>query len=138
MTTYESEIKTISSSEEVVFAVLSDLNNLSKVADNKAISDKIKDLQYDTDSCSFAIEGFGRVGFKIIEREPFKTIKLDAENTPVPINVWIQLKQVADNDTRMKLTLKAELPAMIKMMLDKKLKDGINAIADFLVIALNK
>lgn len=138
MTTYESEIKTISSSEEVVFAVLSDLNNLSKVADNKAISDKIKDLQYDTDSCSFAVEGFGRVGFKIVEREPFKTIKLDAENTPVPINVWIQLKQVADNDTRMKLTLKAELPAMIKMMLDKKLKDGINAIADFLVIALNK
>ncbi len=138
MTTYESEIKTISSSEEVVFAVLGDLNNLSKVADNKAIGDKIKDLQYDTDSCSFAVEGFGRVGFRVIEREPFKTIKLEAENTPVPINVWIQLKQVEENDTRMKLTLKAELPAMIKMMLDKKLKDGINAIADFFVVALNK
>lgn len=138
MTTYESEIKTISSSEEVVFDILGNLNNLSKVADNKAVGDKIKDLQYDTDSCSFAVEGFGRVGFRIIEREPFKTIKLEAENTPVPINVWIQLKQVADNDTKMKLTLKAELPAMIKMMLDKKLKDGINAIADFLVVALNK
>ena len=138
MTTYESEIKTISSTEEVVFDILGNLNNLSKVADNKAVGDKIKDLQYDTDSCSFAVEGFGRVGFRIIEREPFKTIKLEAENTPVPINVWIQLKQVADNDTKMKLTLKAELPAMIKMMLDKKLKDGINAIADFLVVALNK
>ncbi len=138
MTTYESEIKTISSTEEVVFDILGNLNNLSKVADNKAVGDKIKDLQYDTDSCSFAVEGFGRVGFRIVEREPFKTIKLEAENTPVPINVWIQLKQVADNDTKMKLTLKAELPAMIKMMLDKKLKDGINAIADFLVVALNK
>ena len=138
MTPYESEIKTISSSEEVVFDILGNLNNLSKVADNKAVGDKIKDLQYDTDSCSFAVEGFGRVGFRIVEREPFKTIKLEAENTPVPINVWIQLKQVADNDTKMKLTLKAELPAMIKMMLDKKLKDGINAIADFLVVALNK
>lgn len=138
MTTYESEIKTISSSEEVVFDILGNLNNLSKVADNKAVGDKIKDLQYDTDTCSFAVEGFGRVGFRIVEREPFKTIKLEAENTPVPINVWIQLKQVADNDTKMKLTLKAELPAMIKMMLDKKLKDGINAIADFLVVALNK
>lgn len=138
MTTYESEIKTISSTEEVVFDILGNLNNLSKVADNKAVGDKIKDLQYDTDSCSFAVEGFGRIGFRIVEREPFKTIKLEAENTPVPINVWIQLKQVADNDTKMKLTLKAELPAMIKMMLDKKLRDGINAIADFLVVALNK
>ena len=46
MTTYESEIKTISSSEEVVFDILGNLNNLSKVADNKAVGDKIKDLQY--------------------------------------------------------------------------------------------
>ena len=30
MTTYESEIKAISSSEEVVFGILSDLNNLEK------------------------------------------------------------------------------------------------------------
>jgi hypothetical protein len=138
MTTYESDIKTISSNEEVVFGILSDLNNIQKLQENPALADKVKDIQFDTDSCSFAVEGFGKVGFRIIEREPFQTIKLASENAPVQVNVWIQLKQVAENDTRLKLTLKAELPTMIKMMVDKKLKEGINTIADMLAKALNK
>jgi hypothetical protein len=138
MTTYESDIKTISSSEEVVFGILSDLNNIQKLKDNPALADKAKDIQFDTDSCSFAVEGFGKIGFRIIEREPFKTIKLVTENAPVQVNVWIQLKQVSENDTRMKLTLKADLPAMIKMMVDKKIKEGINMVADMLAQALNQ
>lgn len=137
MTTYESDIKTISSNEEVVFGILSDLNNLKKLANNPAFSEKVKDLQYDTDSCSFAVDAFGRVGFKIVEREPFKTIKLESENSPVPVKVWVQLKQVAENDTRMKLTLHAELPSMIKMMVGNKLQDGVNAIAELLAKSLN-
>ncbi len=38
----------------------------------------------------------------------------------------------------MKLTLKAELPTMIKIMVDKKLKEGINVIADLLANTLSK
>ena len=137
MTTYESDIKTISSNEEVVFGILSDLNNLKKLSENTSLADKAKDLQFDTDSCTFVVEGFGKMGFRILEREPFKTIKLDSEHAPVQVNVWIQLKEVDENKTAMKLTLKAELPTMIKMMVDKKLKEGINAIADLLAKTLN-
>ena len=138
MSTYESDIKTISSSEEMVFGILSDLNNLNRIAENPDLNDKVKDLQYDADSCSFGVEGYGRIGFRVVEREAFKTIKLESENSPVHIDIWIHLKQVADNDTKMKLTLKAELPAMIKMMLDNKLKAGINSVADVLAKALSK
>ncbi len=138
MTTYESEIKTISSSEEMVFGILSDLKNLEKIAQNPSLKDKVKNLEFDTDSCSFSVEGFGTVGFRIIEREPFKTIKLESEHSPMHVNVWIQLKQIAENDTKLKLTMKAEIPAMIKMMVDKKLQEGINAMADMLAKALSK
>jgi len=138
MTTYESDIKTISSNEEVVFGILSDLNNLKAVLANAPMTDKVKDLQFETDSCTFVVEGFGKMGFRIIEREPFKTIKLHSEKAPVDLNVWIQLVQRTENDTQMKLTLKADLPVMIKMMIDKKLKEGINLIADLLAKALSK
>lgn len=137
MTTYESDIKTISSSEEVVFAILSDLKNLNKIQDNPALNGKAKDLQFDSDSCSFGVDGFGRIGFRIVEREPFKTVKLVSENTPIEVNVWIQLKAVAENETLLKLTLKADLPTMIKMMVDKKLQEGINSIADLLAKTLS-
>jgi len=138
MTTYESDIKTISSSEEMVFGILSDLNNLEKLTENQLLHDKLKNIKFDTDSCSFEVEGIGTVGFRIIEREPCSTIKFESEHAPVHVNVWIQLKQSAENDTRMKLTLKADIPAMIKMMVDKKLKEGINAIAEAIAVALNK
>lgn len=141
MTTYESDIKTISSSEEVVFNQISDLNNLKRLQEldlgaNSEYTDKLKDMEFDTDSVFFSVDGFGKVGMRIIEREPFKTIKFQSENVPMSANVWIQLKQVAENETQMKLTLKAEIPMMIKMMVDKKLKEGINTIADVIAKAV--
>ena len=138
MTTYESDIKTISSNEEVVFGILSDLTNLKEIIGSTPLTDKVKDLEFQPDSCSFAMEGFGKMGFRITDREPFKTIKLESEKAPVNLSVWIQLIQRAENDTQMKLTLKADLPTMIKMMIDKKLKEGINLIADVLAKALSK
>lgn len=137
MTTYESDIKTISSNEEVVFGLLSDLNNLQIIKTNPDFTNKVKDLQFNADSCSFVVDGLGKMGFRIVEREQFKTVKLAAEHAPVEVNVWIQLKQIAENETAMKLTLKAELPSMIKMMVDKKLKEGINVIAEILAKAVS-
>jgi len=141
MTTYESDIKTISQSEEVVFNLLSDLNNLQKIKDidisgKEQVADKLKDMQFDKDTVTIPVDGFGKIGLRIIEREPFKTIKFETSNAPVSANMWIQLVKVAENDTRMKLTLKADIPMMVKMMVDKKLKEGVNMIADVIAKAV--
>ena len=138
MTTYESELKTISSSEEVVFNILSDLNNLGKLNDNTSLTDKIKDLEFDTDSCSFAVNGFGRVGLRIIERTPLNNIKMASENAPVSFNIDIYIHQIAENQTTLQLMLNAKLPTMIKMMVGNKLQEGVNAIADLLAKSLNQ
>jgi hypothetical protein len=138
MTTYESEIKTIASGEEVVFGLVSDLNNLQLLKDDARVQEKLSDLAFDTDSCTFTVDMLGKVGFRIIGREPFSTVKMEVFDVPVQMNFWIQLKQVSDNDTKMKLTLKAELPTMVKMMVDNKLKEGINLIAGYLADGINK
>ena len=74
MTTYESDIKTISSSEEVVFNQLSDLNNLKRLQEldlgaNSEYADKLKDMEFDADSVFFSVDGFGKVGMRIIEHD---------------------------------------------------------------------
>ncbi len=135
MTTYESDIKTISKNQEVVFNLLSDLSNLQKLQDiniqgQEQVTEKLKEMEFDRDSINFNVSGFGKMGLRVIEREPLKTIKFAGENTPVAANLWIQLKETAENETHIKLTLKAEIPMMIKMMVDKKLKEGINLMAD--------
>ncbi|NLI71543.1 MAG: SRPBCC family protein [Bacteroidales bacterium] len=142
MTTYESEIKTIAQPQELVFNTLSDLSNLKKVQNidlegNQKAAQYFKDITFDSDSVSFSFAGIGQVGFRIIKREPFKTIKLQAENSPVGAYGWIQLLPISDNSCKMKITIKAKLPMMIKMMADSKLKKGINTIADAIVEAMN-
>ena len=59
-------------------------------------------------------------------------IKYGAENIPIPINAWIQLKQIAEQDTRIKLTIKADIPMMFRMMFEKKLQQGLDQAVDML------
>lgn len=137
MTKYQSNIKTISSSEEVVFDLLSDLNNLEKLSANELAVNNLKVLEYDRDSCLLEIHQIGKVGLKIIERESFKTIKFVTFELPFEVNLWVQLKEVDVHNTKMKLTFAAELPSMIKMMFSSKMESGINSLADFLAEAIN-
>ena len=59
-------------------------------------------------------------------------IKYGAENIPIPVNAWIQLKQIDEGDTRIRITVKADMPAMFRMMLDKKMQTGLDQAVDML------
>jgi len=131
MTEFISEIKTIPCGNQVVYETLADLNNLEKVK-NRIPSDKIEDFTFDSDSCSFSINPVGKVRFSVVDREPPKTIKFSADRLPVDVNMWIQLKESGEQETKMKLTVKADLNPFLKPMLSKPLQDGINQIADVL------
>ena len=132
MNTYESKIVAIRKRAEDIFRVLSNFSSFTPIA-----QDKVESWQADADTCSFTAKGFS-VGFKIIEREEFKTIKISGnELVPIEFYLWIQLKEVAPYDTRMKITIKAELNMMMKMMLGKKLEEGVNTLAEGIATTFN-
>ena len=128
MTEFVSEIKTIPYNEDRVYAMLSDLSNLERVKD-RIPQDKIKDFEFDSDSCSFAVDPVGKITFQIVEREPNKTIKFTTTNSPVPLFLWIQLKQVEEADTRLKMTIRADLNPFIKPMVSKPLQGALDKIS---------
>lgn len=131
MTEFVSGTKSIPHKDEYIFATLSDLSNLEKVRD-RIPEDKIKDFIFDSDSCSLNVNPVGTITFQIVEREPNKTIKFATTNSPVPLFLWIQLKPVAEDDTRMRVTVRADLSPLIKPMVSKPLQDGVEKIADML------
>lgn len=128
MSDFVSEIKTIPYNEDRIFGMLSDLSNLERVKD-KIPQDKIKEFEFDCDSCRFNVDHVGKIEFQIVEREPYKTVKFMTTNSPIPVTLWIQLKQVAENDTKMKMTIRAELNAFIKPMVSKPLQDAVDKIS---------
>lgn len=123
----ESRIGKIEAKQDKIFKLISDFNNLGKYVPN----DKVEDFTSDTDSCSFKVEKIGKFGMKIIEREPSKTIKItNDDSVSFKFNMWIQLKEVSKIDTRVKVTLDADLNPMMKMMAKKPLTSFINTLVD--------
>lgn len=131
MTEFVSEIKQIPQNDERIYAMLSDLSNLERIKD-RIPQDKIKDFEFDRDSCSFSVSPVGKITFQIVDREPCKTIKFQTTNSPVPLFLWIQLKQVQEMDTRMRLTVRAELNSFLKPMVSKPLQDALDKISTVL------
>jgi len=138
---YVSQVKTIPHNEQVVFNYLSNFENLSTYL-NSGLLDKITllvpqikitDFQSDRDSCKFNISGLGLAEIKIVNREPFKTIKIESAGVgAISFTFWIQLLPVDSLTTKIRLTLHAELNMMIKMLVGNKLEEGIDQLAETL------
>ncbi|EGK00668.1 MULTISPECIES: hypothetical protein [Dysgonomonas] len=129
MTEFVSEIKTIPHSDADVYTVLSDLNNL-ELAKNIIPQDKVKDFTFDTDSCTVSVDPVGKIRFVVVEREPNKTIKFQAEQLPFGVTMWIQLVSINSAETKMKLTIKADLNPFLKPMVSKPLQAGLDKVAE--------
>ena len=146
MSTFESTVKHIPHRQQSVYATLSDLSNLQALKDGieqnrdrlpkEALEhiDKLQDLKFDTDSLSIQAPMVGEIKLRIIGREPLKTIKFETENSPIALNMWIQLLPTSDTSCKMKLTVKGDIPFMLKAMVSKPLKEGVEKVADMLAM----
>lgn len=157
MTKYESSVKRIYAPVANVYAKLSDLNNLAAIRERMAdpafeqvirqqMGDKLNEsqlqqardivsrMQFDRDTATVEAGPVGSVSLRIVEREEPKLVKLQAENSPIPANLWIQLLPAGDGQTAMKVTLGVELNFFMKQMVKGKLKDAVERLADMLAM----
>ncbi len=131
-TKYESKICSAHASAEQVYRVLGNLENLERVR-HLIPADKVQELEITADSVRMKVDGLGqKFTISIVDRIENDTLKFGVENIPVAVHFWVQLKEVAPADTRIRLTIKADLPMMFKMMLDKKLQTGLDQAAEML------
>ena len=131
MTKYESSIKQIPYPVENVYRNISDLSNLERVRD-RIPQDKLQDFQFDSDSVQVSVSPVGTIKLRICEREDNKCVKFETEQSPLPFNLWIQVLPVDSASSKMKVTVKADIPFMLKGMVSGPLQDGVEKIADAL------
>ena len=153
MSKYESQIKQVTASHDIVYAKLSDLNNLASMKEkinDPATRERIKghipeskldevqkhleSLEFDTDTVSMNVPPVGKMAIKIIDREPTKCIKFESVQSPIGFNLWIQILPVTDASSKMKLTIEANVNPFIKAMIDKPLREGVDKLADMLAM----
>lgn len=131
-TTYTSKITSSKSSATTVYRALGNLSNLEHVM-HLIPQDKVSDIEVTPDLIRFKVDGLGqKVGIRLVDREENSMLKFGVENMPLQANFWIQMKEAASGDTRLKLTLRCDIPVMFRMMLENKLKEGLDQAADML------
>ena len=131
MTKFESSIKPIPYPVENVYRNISDLNNRERVRD-RVPNDKLQDFEFDSDSVQVSVAPVGTIKLRIIEREENRCVKFEAEQSPLPFNLWIQVLPVSEAESKMKVTVKADIPFMLKGMVAGPLQDGVEKIAEAL------
>ena len=131
MTKFESSVKQIPYPVENVYRNISDLSNLERVRD-RIPEDKLQDFQFDSDSVQVSVAPVGTIKLRIVEREENRCVKFETEQSPMPFDLWIQVLPVSETESKMKVTVKADIPFMLKGMVAGPLQDGVEKIADAL------
>jgi len=133
MDTFESKVVTINRNDQEIFDFISKFSNFTPFIP----ADKVEGWSATEDTCRIKVQGI-ETGLKIIEREPYTTIKISGDGAPIEFFLWVQLKQAAEKDTKLKLTIKAELNFMMKALLKNKLSEGLDVMADQIALVLNR
>lgn len=116
----------------LVYNLLSDFNTFTPLLEGR-----VDGWRVEGDTCSFTVKGFSMT-LRMAEKTPYTTLKISGEGgSPFGFALWIQLVRAGENDTRLRLTLHAELNMMMKMMVGKKLEQGLDQLADGLAMAFN-
>ncbi len=131
MSKYESSVKQVPYPQEAVYRNISDLSNLERVRD-RVPTDKIQEFSFDRDTVSVNVPPVGQISLRIIEREEPKCVKFEAVQSPMPFNLWVQILPVDEQNSKMKVTVKADIPIMLKALVSGPLQDGVDKVADAL------
>ena len=136
MAQYESSVRYIPFSQEEVYNKLEDLNNLEPVKGKMDLlrektDGKLEDIEFDRDTVTVWVQGM-KLTMRIIEREPMKCIKFEDVQSPIPMNLWIQILPVDDSQSKIKLTIRAQLNFLMKSMVEKPLKEGVEKLSEML------
>lgn len=132
MTRIESKQVRIARSAQELYDFLQDMGNFQQLLPQ----DRISEWKSDGRSCSFKVQGAATIGLQLDSGTPNTLVRMKStERSPFPFTLDVHL--VEDNgNTNAHQVFEADLNPVIKMMVEKPLKNLFDHIADKMV-ALN-
>lgn len=150
MTKFESDVKYVSQPVDALYARYSDLRNLETLREkleDPAVQEKmaaqltpeqiaqakeqLQTMTFDRDTLSIG-SPLGKITLRIIERDEPKCIKFASEGAPVQLYVWVQLLPHGEMETKMRVTVGAEVNFFMKSMVAKPLQQAADGLANIL------
>lgn len=147
---FESEVKYMPQPVTEVYNRFADLRNLESLKERlndpevaarmaeQVPADKVEELKKYAEGMTFTADSLqlaspvGALTLLIVERDEPKCIKFQSEGSPIPLYVWIQLLPHGESETKMRVTVGAEVNFFMKGMVSKPLQQAADGLAGML------
>ncbi len=136
---YESKQQSAYAPVGEMYAKLSNFENLSPIVEGK-----VEEWSATEHHCSFKVQGM-TVGLKMDTEAMTETlaqgnhtIKVVADGAPVDFAFWLQLKEVAPSETRLRVVADVKLNMMMKMMVGSKLQKAVDTLAEQIAVNFSR
>lgn len=124
----ESRIGKSSRSDQQIYGFITDFNNFKRIIPENRVSQ----WESSAEECSFRVDPVGKTTLRIMEKTPFSLVKIASvpDFSTYNFTIWIQLKQMNENDTRIKITIEPHVNQMLLPVIKSPLKQFVDGIVD--------
>jgi hypothetical protein len=124
----ESRIGKSTHSDQKIYHFITNFNHFKELLPEGRVSG----WESSEEQCSFQVDPVGKIRLQIIEKNPHSLVKISTvpEFSNYQFTLWIQLKQVKENDTRIKITIEPKVNMMLLSMIKGPLKQLVDGLID--------
>ena len=135
MDLFKSDIAKINCGIDKIYAMLSNPESFNDIAAQLPEEVKAKfagKATFDKDSITLVADPVGEIKLNIVERVAPNKVVFAAAQSPVPLQLVVNLEKLSDTETNACAELGVELNPFIRPMLSKPLQDGANKFGEML------
>lgn len=125
MAHFESKNFYINKSSSIIYTYLSDFRNFGTV-----MPEQIKDWQATEDTCKFTIPGMATISMRYKDKIEGNRLSIIPETgTPLLFELVCEFESINVNSSKLKVSIDAELNALLSMMASKPMQNLVDLIA---------
>ena len=135
MDIFKSDVAKINCGIDKVYAMLSNPESFNEIAER--LPDDVKEkfhgkATFEKDSITIVANPVGEIKLNIVERTEPSRVVFAAAQSPVPLQMIMNLEKVSETETNACAELGVELNPIIRPMLSKPIQDAANKFGEML------
>lgn len=134
MSEYKSKPVELHADVETVYGRLSNFSNYQQKLETlpEELKAKIGTVRFDEDSITITAQPVGDITFRVVEREPYSRVKLEAVGAPVPMFLRLDLKGESADLSTVTAVIDVDIPMMLRPLVGGKMQEAADKFAEML------
>lgn len=132
MSKYMSKPVVLNRSAEELFDHISDFSALQERIDKmpEEVKTKLGEVRFTDDTIELNAQPVGAIKFEVAERIRPSRIRLSGVQTPIPINIIVDLMEKTSDSTEITTTFDVDIPMMLRPLIGNKLQEAADKFSE--------